>query len=376
MISEAKEVSMTTTALGHGRLEDRLNNFTALRIGFAFLILYGHSLMIPQGLPMEGTWASVIDTIVQYALDGFFILSGYMLAASLAKSQDMTSYWLARSLRIFPGLVIVVFACWLLLGPIMTNLSISAYFASSQSWAYPFLTLSQLNPQGELQGVFEHNAINEINRPLWTIRYELVCYVLAGVAAGLGVWRQSWGIPAIFAASLIASFSIQVFTYTGPLDETAGAMARFGPAFMTGALFYRLKHLIALTAFGSVLVLLLAYASFGTPAGIVVGQLANAYVLLWLGFKKIPGSMGRQVRDVKDISYGVYILHWPIGQMAVALNPGIGIGTLFAVMASSTLIMAIALRHFVEEPALRAKPALRVSLNSAINRSASRVVYN
>ena len=38
LISEAKEVSMTTTALGHGRLEDRLNNFTALRIGFAFLI--------------------------------------------------------------------------------------------------------------------------------------------------------------------------------------------------------------------------------------------------------------------------------------------------------------------------------------------------
>lgn len=42
------------TAKGHGRLEDRSNNFTAMRIGFAVLILYVHALMLPQGLPMTG----------------------------------------------------------------------------------------------------------------------------------------------------------------------------------------------------------------------------------------------------------------------------------------------------------------------------------
>ena len=93
-------------ALGHGRLEDRANNFTAMRIGFAVLILYGHALMLPQGLPMTGAWAVFVDTVVQYALDGFFILSGYMLAASLFHSRDMTGYWLSRGLRIFPGLIV------------------------------------------------------------------------------------------------------------------------------------------------------------------------------------------------------------------------------------------------------------------------------
>ena len=66
----------------HGRLEDRSNSFTAIRIGFAFLVLYGHAIMLPQGLPVTGEWAVLVDNSVQFALDGFFILSGYMIAAT------------------------------------------------------------------------------------------------------------------------------------------------------------------------------------------------------------------------------------------------------------------------------------------------------
>ncbi len=363
-------------ARGHRRLEDRSNNFTAMRIGFAVLILYGHALMLPQGLPMEGAWANAVDASVQYALDGFFILSGYMLAASLIHSRDMTSYWLSRSLRIFPGLIVVVLACWLVLGPVMTNLSVGAYFTSPESWAYPLLAISQLEPQGTLPGVFAANPMNEINGPLWTIRYELVCYVLAGVAATLGIWRRAWGIPALFAASVIASLAAQTLAYTGPLDDTVEVMARFGPAFMAGALFYRFRRVIALNAPGAGLLVLAAFAASGTPAGMIAGQIASAYVFLWLGFKNIPGAVGQQVREVEDVSYGLYILHWPIGQIAVTLNPDIGTGAMFAIMASSTLVMSLALRHFVEKPALRAKFGLRAILDHVLNRGRSSVAHS
>ncbi len=47
------------TAPGPCRLEDRANNFTAMRIGFAVLLLYGHALMLPQGLPTTGACAPV-----------------------------------------------------------------------------------------------------------------------------------------------------------------------------------------------------------------------------------------------------------------------------------------------------------------------------
>lgn len=354
------------TAPGHGRLEDRANNFTAMRIGFAVLILYGHALMLPQGLPMTGAWVSLVDAVVQYALDGFFILSGYMLAASLFHSRDMTGYWLSRGLRIFPGLIVAVLACWLILGPLMTNLPLGAYFTSPQSWAYPILAISQLEPQGTLPGVFQANPMAEIDGPLWTIRYELVCYVLAGAAATVGLWRRSWGVPALFVLAAAASLTARAFPYTGPLDDTVDVMARFAPAFLTGALFYRFRNKIALNAGGAALLGLGAVALYGTPAGVIAGQIASAYVFLWLGFKAIPGPVGRQVREVEDVSYGLYILHWPIGQVCVAMNPEIGTAAMFAIMGSSTLVTAVLLRRFVETPALAAKPRLRAGLDGLL----------
>ena len=355
-------------ALGHGRLEDRANNFTAMRIGFAVLILYGHALMLPQGLPMTGAWAVFVDTVVQYALDGFFILSGYMLAASLFHSRDMAGYWLSRGLRIFPGLIVAVLLCWLVLGPVMTGLPLTAYFTSLESWAYPILAISQLEPQGTLPGVFEANPMAEINGPLWTIRYELVCYVLAGAAATVGVWRRSWGVPVLFVLAVAASLTAQAFPYSGPLDDTIEVMSRFGPAFLTGAMFYRFRHRIALNAAGAALLCLAAFALYATPAGMIAGQIAIAYVFLWLGFKTVPGEIGRQVREVEDISYGLYILHWPVGQLVIALNPEIGTGALFAIMGASALVTAVLLRRLVEKPALAAKHRLRLSLQGVIGR--------
>ncbi len=351
------------TAKGHGRLEDRSNNFTAMRIGFAVLILYGHALMLPQGLPMNGAWANGVDTVVQYALDGFFILSGYMLAASLFHSRDMTSYWLSRGLRIFPGLIVTVLLCWLVMGPIMTQLSVAEYFTSLESWTYPLLAISQLEPKGTLPGVFENNPMAEIDGPLWTIRYELVCYVMAGVAASIGLWRQSWGIPVLFAASVITSLVVQVFPYSGPGDDTVEVMARFAPAFLIGSMFFRFRHLLALNAIGAALLAAMAVALYATPLSMLAGQIASAYVFLWLGYKAIPGRLGHGVREVEDVSYGLYILHWPVGQMLVASNPEIGTAPMFAIMGASALVMALILRRLVEKPALAMKPHLRTGLN-------------
>lgn len=362
------------TAKGHGRLEDRSNNFTAMRIGFAVLILYGHALMLPQGLPMTGAWANGVDTVVQYALDGFFILSGYMLAASLFHSRDMTGYWLSRGLRIFPGLIVAVLLCWLVMGPIMTQLPISEYFTSLESWAYPVLAISQLEPKGTLPGVFENNPMAEIDGPLWTIRYELVCYVIAGVTASIGLWRQSWGIPSLFSASVLASLTVQIFPYSGPGDDTVEVMARFAPAFLTGAMYYRFRHRIALNGIGAALLAAIAVALYTTPLSMLAGQIASAYVFLWLGFKTIPGRVGHEVREVEDVSYGLYILHWPVGQMLVASNPEIGTLCMFAIMVASSLVMALILRRLVEKPALAIKPRIRAGLNRFRGTNPAKVV--
>jgi hypothetical protein len=83
-----------------------------------------------------------------------------------------------------------------------------------------------------------------------------------------------------------------------------------------------------------------------------------AQVCLWLGFARIPGRAGGAVREVEDISYGVYILHWPAGQILMNTFPGLPTPILFAMMAVSAILLGWLMRVGVEKPMLALKPAL------------------
>ena len=354
---------------GHGRLEDHANNFTAIRIGFAFLVLGGHAIMLPMGLPITGVFEETLDVAVQFALDEFFILSGYMIAASLMRSADMTSYALSRFLRIFPGLIFAVLLLWLFVGPLFSGLGPGGYFAQGETWVFPLLLLSQVDPQASLPGVFSAHPMQEMNGPLWTIRYELLAYLAAGILAAVGLFRRPSIIVALFMGTAAFSVVHMIQPWDGIGAATVDASARFGGAFMAGAAFFALRDRIALTPLGCLLVVLFAFALKDTPAAMIAGQLAMGYVTLWAGFLRIPGHIGVAVREVEDVSYGVYILHWPIGQIVLALHPGAGAFTLLVVMAPAALLTGWLMRVWVEKPALALKPRLRALLNPGRIRS-------
>jgi len=340
----------------HGRLEDRANNFTAIRIGFAFLVLAGHAIMLPMGLPITGVFPEFVDGAVQFALDGFFILSGYMIAASLMRSGDMRHYALARVFRIFPGLIAAMLILWLVVGPLFTGLSPAQYWSAPETWLFPLLIVFQLDPQASLPGVFASHPLTDMNGPLWTIRYELLAYLAAGILAVTGLFRNKWGILAIFAAAALLSDVELLMPYEGMGSGTLFAAARFGGAFMTGAVMFAWRDRISLAPGWAALLVLTAYLLRDTPSAMIAGQIAMAYVTLWAGFARIPGRAGQAIRNVEDVSYGVYILHWPIGQMTLALFPGAGAALLFAVMVPGALVSGWLMRVGVEKPAMALKP--------------------
>jgi len=350
---------------GHGHLDNKANNFTAMRILFALIVLYGHSLMIPLGLPFTSLWATSMDFAVQCALDGFFILSGYMITASAMKSRDVGRYASARIFRIFPGLVATVLALWLIVGPLFTNLPATEYWAQTQTWLFPVKLISQADPMAGLPGVFDASPMGEnMNGPLWTIRYELMAYLAVGLLMLVGLYRKNAQVLLWTALTLVFGMIVETLGYGGFGADTINTLARFAPAFMIGAAFHAGRKHVRLTPAFAGLAILAATVTQHLPIGSIMLDIALASVCLLIGYAHIPGRTGERVRNVEDISYGIYILHWPIGMMVFALLPGLSTTALAVLMLPLAVLGGWGLRVWVEKPALAWKRKLAPLPNS------------
>ena len=138
----------------------RRNNFTTIRILLAWSVLYGHSFVIAkmQGVsdPLREVFKGSV-WIGEIAVNGFFALSGFLVAGSFIK-RGIIDFTLSRTLRIFPALIMCVFIAALVMGPLVTSLSTSAYYAEAATWNYLRNGLAFVPMRWDLPGVFEGHA--------------------------------------------------------------------------------------------------------------------------------------------------------------------------------------------------------------------------
>ena len=150
----------------------RSNNLDALRLVGALAVIFGHAYHI-VGRPFEnpvvaGYPVQTLGVII------FFSISGYLITASWSRTRNPVSYLAARSLRIFPALVVVVLVCMFVIGPVVSVLPNSQYFDAPNFWSY--LGNIILRPQYELPGVWgDHPYPNAVNGSLWTLPAEFFC---------------------------------------------------------------------------------------------------------------------------------------------------------------------------------------------------------
>ncbi|MAK64357.1 MAG: hypothetical protein CMF75_06385 [Maricaulis sp.] len=354
---------------GMGRLEDKSNNFTAMRILFALMVLYAHALIIPQGLPYVGAWQVTADFLVNCALDGFFILSGYMITASAMKATSLTGYAASRIFRIYPGLIASVLVV-MIATMFFTTLSPAEYWTHAETWLFPVKLLSQADPLASLPGAFEGlPTAYRANAPLWTIRFELLAYLGVGLLLALGLYKHKllvlfWALAACAGGALIIQFG-----YSGPGDDTIQTMSRFAPAFMIGAAFHAGREHLRLSPAFIILTLAAALASSHLAIGGIMKDVFLAALFIWMGHQHIPGRAGEAVRNVEDISYGIYIMHWPLGQMLMVSFPSMNTTVLALAMFLAVLPVAWLMRVLVESPSLALKsklfPRKRVDISKA-----------
>ena len=202
-------MAKTIATLLHGRD----NNFNLIRFTAASAVLLDHSFaLVAQGHAAGGLIDMERLEIGRLAVDVFFIVSGFLVTRSVLTQPTLVDYAVARFLRLFPALLVATIGIAFVLGPLVTSVSWQDYFSDPRPWLYVPLTASLITHSLTLPGVFDTvPEAGVIDPPLWTLRYETMCYVLLALFAGLGMLatrtRAGLTLALILAVYVLITFA-------------------------------------------------------------------------------------------------------------------------------------------------------------------------
>ncbi len=207
--------------------ERRNNNFGVLRLCFALFVLFGHSYPLAtgsdQGSPVFG--GLVFGTV---AVDGFFLISGYLITKSWIRSRSPSEFVIRRVLRIYPGYQIALLFSLaigiLASAPESRQYLVSVCYANDQMLgAVVFLDYGVLD---QSQAFKTNPYPHVVNGSLWTLQPELKCYVGVLVLGVFGlVGRKRVGF-------LLLLLSYVIYTANcARLGDASHQMFRFSRSF-------------------------------------------------------------------------------------------------------------------------------------------------
>jgi peptidoglycan/LPS O-acetylase OafA/YrhL len=353
---------------------ERRNNFDVLRLAAASLVLVSHSFVVGgHHEPHVGHFP--LGTL---GVEIFFAISGFLVAKSWFSQPRLGAFALKRALRIIPALAVTVAALAFVVGPLVSDQSPKAYFGAADTYAYPVDNVAAVATGGsvrdvshDLPGVFATNPDTSVDRSLWTLPIEAQAYMAIAILGLAGV--LSGALPLLVAGFFLLSVAppgVLHLPGIGPaLDFVRGAdgeAAHLLALFSLSALMYRYRSRIALRTDLAVVAGIALVAALGTPVERWVLLVAIPYVALYLAYRSWSGL--RRLTAHADVSYGLYLLAFPVQQTIVALwgagRPSPAVMALIAFPV--TYVLALCSWHGVEKRALALK-------NTLAGRKAARV---
>ena len=323
-------------------LHPRSNGITAVRQFLALAVVFFHAWPIggfgPD--PMTTFSGGRLDGGGTLAVAGFFGLSGYLLAESRHR-HGRWPFFLRRAKRILPGY-------WL---AILLTAAIVGWSYIGAAWL-PFPAVGDVTWTG-----WSAHPLPLVNGSLWTLWPEILCYLVVTLlprrALGVGL-----GIIA-FELVLFAAF-----------DPHAALTSRIGlspaMAFITGALI-ALHPRVPLAAGIAAAACFAAFVTVGTVGGHFLIGAALAYTTIWAGSRL-------RVHWTSDVSYGTYLLAFPVAQVLVSTGaPSLGVAPFAVLTVLTTLPLAWASWVIVERPILNMTLYRRSSTERSARRALSQV---
>jgi peptidoglycan/LPS O-acetylase OafA/YrhL len=329
-----------------------------LRLVLASLVIVSHVPQIIDGNPSRDPlyWLTGTMGLGGAAVSGFFVISGYLIAASFQNQPTIRAYLARRIARIYPAFLIASLFCVVVAAPI-----------GGVSWAAIAAAVPDLLERAfwlngpEIRGAYAGTHYASINGSMWTIAHEFRCYLLVIVLGVIGAFRWRASVPLLavllFAGNAILAGHIAWpearawIVWAVPVAGPANAL-RLTAVFLVGTTFYlyrdriAFKPWIALLAF-AVLVPQLCQPALADPAFALLG----GYVLLTIAFCVQHGPLIR-INAKTDISYGVYLYAWPVAKILLAIWPAMPLAPCIALDFAIACALGWVSWHLIEKRAM------------------------
>ncbi len=297
-------------------LHKHASGFDYMRLFLSVCIILCHTIILCYPRTVEtAMWTGPSRPFFYFLVPSFFAMSGFLVAGSLVRVNNIPAFLTLRAMRILPALCGEVIISAVIIGGILTDLPLSRYFTHKNFYAY------FLNIVGDvhfwLPGVLTQHRISKVNAQLWTIPYEFECYALITILAFIGIVRhRAWLAVAAVILTLLMNYAdyrngdlIYDWRPTG-LFTVSG--------FLWGIILYMYRDKIPCNALLFLLATALSWWALTYEETMYVAGLPVAYMTIYLGLMNPKRTL---IITSGDYSYGLYLYGFPVQQALSQLVP-------------------------------------------------------
>lgn len=298
-------------------LDPRRNGLNVIRLALAIGVVLWHAVPLTGRTLDQHALHQVFATL---PVDGFFVISGYLILGSWLSRPDLLRYLWARALRILPGFwasLVVTAAVIAPLGLLLSGVHPPGDYLQG-AVAFVLGNAGLIVNHYDIAGTPSTLPYPDVwNGSLWTLWYEFVCYLAIAVLGVTGLLRRRFTVLVVFVLVLVFAL-VETFVVPGlaggPLGLlrlTPAATARLALMFGAGMMLRQYGHRVPVRAPLLVVAVALIVVSTVLPVWELLSALPLAYVVL------VAGSVMRhprlQLRN--DLSYGMYVYAFPVQQV-------------------------------------------------------------
>jgi peptidoglycan/LPS O-acetylase OafA/YrhL len=349
-------------------LDTRSAGFELVRLVLAFLVLVSHTFPLGGfGNEPMSPLAPKALTLGGFAVGGFFALSGLLVGRSALKRRS-GAFAKARFARVMPALwVAILFSGFVvgLIGWAHHHHSIGGYWTLRPDGPLAYVGRAATLPVSFSHGIADVFATDTpygittgdsfVNGSLWTLPYEIRCYLVVGLVAlvarrygGRRTITIAWLVSLALAIGYAKRVDLTSFL-AGPYADRQ--LAAFLFVFLTGTLVAVWANKISLFGWVPVAALALAVIAGRSSTFLAehITQAAMALVLPPIAALIAPAA--RLLRGV-DVSYGLYLYAWPMQQLVALYHWASRPATFVAVSAALAATCASGSWFAIERPAM------------------------